>query len=138
MDEVADGILVGTESDAGDESLLGAHDIDTVVSVTHSEPDTGEIPRLDVPMIDGPQNDYRTFTDAVQTVLTQRDAGHCVLIHCAAGSSRSPAVAATAMTQLTEQTLNQSFNQVLERRPATDPHDALVRQAARMVDNWGD
>jgi hypothetical protein len=38
-----------------------------------------------------------------------------------------------AITCLTEKTLNQSFNQVLERRPEADPHDALVRQAVEVV-----
>ena len=134
MDEVATGIFVGTEADASDESLLEAHGIDAVVSLTHNEPETGDITRLDAPMVDGPQNSYQSFADAVQSVLTSRDDGQRVLIHCAAGSSRSPSVAATAITCLTANTLNESFNQVLERRPETDPHDALIRQAAKVID----
>jgi len=134
MDEVADGIFVGTEAEADDESLLQTHGIDTVVSLTHSEPKTGDITRVDVPMIDGPQNSYQAVVDAVQTVVDHREAGHCVLVHCVAGSSRSPSVAAAAVTHLTENTLNQSFNQILDRRPETDPHDALVRQAAQVID----
>ena len=133
MDEVATGIFVGTEADASDESLLEAHGIDAVVSLTHNEPETGDITRLDAPMVDGPQNSYQSFADAVQSVLTSRDDGQRVLIHCAAGSSRSPSVAATAITCLTANTLNESFNQVLERRPETDPHDALIRQAAKVI-----
>ena len=133
MDEVATGIFVGTEADANDESLLQAHGIDTVVSLTHSEPETGDVARVDVPMIDGPQNSYQAFADAVQAVLKRRDDGQRVLVHCAAGSSRSPSVAATAITCMTENTLNESFNQVLKRRSETDPHDALVRQAAKVT-----
>ncbi|WP_324664504.1 dual specificity protein phosphatase family protein [Haloarcula sediminis] len=133
MDEVTDGIFVGTEADAGAESRLRTHGIDVVVSLTHSKPETGGVSRVDVPMTDGPQNSYRAFTEAVRTVLDRRDAGHCVLIHCAAGSSRSPSVAAAVITHLTDDTLNQAFNQVLDRRPETDPHDALVRQAARVA-----
>lgn len=135
MDEVASGLFVGTEADAGDQSLLQTHGIDTVISLTHSEPDTGEIARVDVPMIDGPQNSYHTFAAAVQTVVAHREDGHCVLIHCAAGSSRSPSVAAAAIAHLTESTLNEAFNQILEQRPETDPHDALVRQAVKVRDN---
>ena len=134
MDKVATGIFVGTEADAGDESLLQTRSIDAVVSLTHNEPETGDVTRVDVPMIDGPQNSYQSFADAVQAVLTRRDDGQRVLIHCAAGSSRSPSVAATAITCMTENTLNESFNQVLERRPETDPHDALVRQASKVTD----
>jgi len=134
MDEVGTGIFVGTEADASDESLLEAHGIDAVVSLTHNEPETGDITRVDAPMVDGPQNSYQSFADALQSVLTSRDDGQRVLIHCAAGSSRSPSVAATAITCLTANTLNESFNQVLERRPETDPHDALIRQAAKVID----
>jgi protein-tyrosine phosphatase len=135
MDEVAEGIFVGTEADASDESLLRTHGIDVVISLTYSTPGTSDSTRIDVPMMDGPQNSTQAFANAVRAVLTQRDAGQCVLIHCAAGTSRSPSVAAAAMTHLTERSLNQSFNQVLERRPEIDPHDALVRQAARVVDS---
>lgn len=134
MDEVATGIFVGTESDAADESQLQTHGIDIVVSLTHSSPETGDITRVDVPMIDGPQNSYEAFAEAVKTVVTHRDTGQHVLVHCAAGSSRSPSVAAAAMTRLTESTLNEAFNQILEKRPATDPHDALVRQAVKATD----
>ncbi|WP_442909393.1 dual specificity protein phosphatase family protein [Halovenus sp. HT40] len=134
MNEVAEGILVGTESDAGDEPLLQKHGIDTVISLTHSEPDTGDITRVDVPMIDGPQNSYEAFTKAVNEVVKQRENGQRVLVHCSAGSSRSPSVAAAAITHLTENNLNEAFNQIIERRAETDPHDALVRQAIKFTD----
>jgi len=138
MDEVTDGVFVGTESDAGDEALLQTHGVDTVVSLTHSKPETGDTTRIDVPMVDGPQNSYPAFADAVRTVVTQRTDGQCVLIHCAAGSSRSPSVAAAAITYLTEQPLTNAFDQVLERRPETAPHDALVRQAAKVTERGVD
>lgn len=134
MNEVAEGILVGTESDAGDEPLLQKHGVDTVISLTHSNPETGDITRIDVPMVDGPQNSYQAFAEAVETVIEQRENGRCILIHCSAGSSRSPSVAAAAITHLTENNLNEAFNQVIERRPETDPHDALVRQAIKFTD----
>lgn len=134
MDEVFNDIYVGTESDAGDESLLRKHGVDTVISLTHSNPETGDITRIDVPMVDGPQNSYQAFAEAVETVVEQREDGRRVLIHCSAGSSRSPSVAAAAITHLTEKDLNEAFNQIIERRAETDPHDALVRQAIKFTD----
>ncbi|WP_159903646.1 dual specificity protein phosphatase family protein [Salinirussus salinus] len=138
MDEVVDGIFVGTESDASDEALLRKHGVDTVVSLTHSNPKTGDVTRVDVPMIDGPQNSYDAFTEAVSEVVEQRENGQRVLVHCSAGSSRSPSVAAAAITRLSETTLNEAFNQIIERRPETDPHDALVRQAAKSTEQYRD
>ncbi|RLM72500.1 dual specificity protein phosphatase [Halorubrum sp. Atlit-26R] len=130
MNEVGDGILVGTVSDAEDESLLRGRGIDTVVSLTHDDPDTGPVARVDVPMLDGPQNEYQSFVDAVETVVARREAGQRVLVHCSAGASRSPAVAAAAMTRLTDRDLGEAFEQVSARRSAVDPHDALIRRAA--------
>ncbi|RJX51893.1 dual specificity protein phosphatase family protein [Halonotius pteroides] len=124
MDEVVDGIFVGPESDASDEVLLQKHGVDTVVSLTHSNPKTGDITRVDVPMIDGPQNSYQAFAEAVETVVEQRENGQRVLVHCSAGSSRSPSVAAAAISNLTETDLKDVFNQVIERRSETDPHEA--------------
>lgn len=132
MDEVFNGIYVGTESDAGDESLLRKHGIDIVVSLTHSNPQTGDISRVDVPMVDGPQNSYQSFAEAVETVVENVEDGRCVLVHCSAGSSRSPSVSAAAITRLSDATLNEAFNQIIEQRPETDPHDALVRQAVKI------
>jgi protein-tyrosine phosphatase len=88
--------------------------------------------------VDGPQNSYQSFTEAVSEVVEQRENGQSVLIHCSAGSSRSPSVAAAAITHLTENNLNEAFNQVIERRPETDPHDVLVRQAFKLTNQSPD
>ncbi|TKX54570.1 MULTISPECIES: protein-tyrosine phosphatase family protein [Halorubrum] len=133
MDEVGAGIFVGTRSDAEDESLLRDRGVDAVVSLTHDDPDTGSVARVDTPMTDGPQNEYSAFVDAVETVVARREAGQRVLVHCSAGASRSPAVAAAAMTRLTDRGLDEAFEQVLARRPEVDPHDALVRRAVTFV-----
>ncbi|ELZ46089.1 Dual specificity protein phosphatase [Halorubrum californiense DSM 19288] len=130
MDEVADGIFVGTVSDAEDESLLRRRGVDAVVSLTHDDPDTGAVARVDAPMTDGPRNEYDAFAAAAETVVKRREAGQRVLIHCSAGASRSPAVAAAAMTRLTDRSLGEAFEQVLAPRSEVDPHDALVRRAA--------
>jgi protein-tyrosine phosphatase len=134
MDEVANGIFVGTESEACDESFLRKHGVDVVISLTHRTPETGDVNRVDVPMVDGPQNDYEDFTEAVEKVVRQRENGNTVLIHCSAGASRSPSVAAAAITHLTEKNLNEAFNQIIEHRPEADPHDALIKQAVKLVE----
>ncbi|OYR66010.1 protein phosphatase [Halorubrum ezzemoulense] len=133
MDEVAPGLLVGTMSDADDESLLRRRGVDAVVSLTHDDPDTGAVARVDTPMTDGPRNEYEAFAAAAETVVERREAGQRVLVHCSAGASRSPAVAAAAMARLTDRGLDEAFEQVLAQRSEVDPHDALVRRAATFV-----
>ncbi|GAA0550619.1 dual specificity protein phosphatase [Halorubrum ejinorense] len=130
MDEVADGMFVGTQSHAESGSLLRDRGVDVVVSLTHDDPNTGAVDRVDVPMLDGPRNAYSAFADAAKAVVERREAGQRVLVHCSAGSSRSPAVAAAAMTRLTDRDLDGAFEQVSARRSEIDPHDALIRRAA--------
>ena len=51
---------------------------------------------------------------------------------CAAGASRSPTVAATALALVQELDLEDAIQQVADRREAVDPHEALLRQAAHV------
>lgn len=75
------------------------------------------------------KSDYKAFAEAVENV----EDGRCVLVHCSAGSSRSPSVSAAEITQLSGINLNETFNQIIEQRPETDPHDALVRQTGKIT-----
>lgn len=136
MDKVTPGVFVGTAEDAAAESLLGRHDITTILSLTHDPPADGfpaDMTVHDVPLVDVPQNDLENFRTAVRQLLTELTAKDTVLVHCAAGSSRSPAVAATAIALDEEIALEDAFQRVVDRREGADPHRALVRQAARVV-----
>jgi predicted protein tyrosine phosphatase len=126
-------LYVGTIDDAGDQSLLAEHRISVIVSLTHAEPDPGfptDVTVVRLPMMDGPQNDHQTFLGAVSETVTRWEAGNRVLVHCSAGASRSPAVAATAVSLSTDRTLETAFQQLKKRRAAVEPHEALLRQAA--------
>lgn len=74
MDEVASGLYVGSIDDAGDQSLLAEHRISVILSLTHSKPETGfptDVTVVQLPMMDGPQNDHQTFVRAVNEALTR-------------------------------------------------------------------
>ncbi|SDK14143.1 Dual specificity phosphatase, catalytic domain [Halovenus aranensis] len=139
MDEVADGLFVGTVEDAGDEALIREHNIAIIVSLTHSDPD-GRFPSdlivKNVPVMDGPRNDQQKFERAVTHVLSGLKTGDNTLVHCSAGPSRSPAVAATALALYEHVELEAAFEQVAKRRNLVDPHEALVRQAARVFSQY--
>lgn len=135
MDEVADGLFVGTVEDAGDKALIREHSISVIVSLTHSKPDDGfpsDLTVENVPMRDGPRNDQQRFGRAVTYVLSCLKTGDSLLVHCSAGASRSPAVAATALALYDEIGLEAAFEQVVKRRNAVNSHEAVVRQAARV------
>lgn len=134
MDEVAPGLFVGTPDDAGDATTLRDRSVTTVVSLTHQTPDVeaADVVVVDVSMRDGPQNDRDAFTKAVTELRTALERGESVLVHCSAGASRSPAVAATALALHDDRPLEDAFEQVADRRAAVDPHPAVVRQAANV------
>ncbi|MCT9098257.1 dual specificity protein phosphatase [Haloarchaeobius sp. HME9146] len=138
MDEVSDDLFVSGIEAASDRAQLQANDITAVVSVTHESPD-GDIPSgLDhrhLPMMDGPRNDREAFEQAVTEAIELLQAGERVLVHCSWGSSRSAAVAATAMALHRGRDIGDAFETVAAGRKEVDPHPELVRRA---VSVWED
>ena len=134
MDLVGPDLFVGTRGDATDNETLGTHEITTIISLTHEQPELSDsaIDIYSIPLIDGPQNDRDQFTEAVEATATALAAGECVLVHCSVGASRSPTVAATALAVTQEIDLEDALQQVADNRAAVDPHEALLRQAAHV------
>ena len=139
MDRVAESLFVSTIEDAGKGPILENHGTETVVSLTHSPPET-RFPELvsvrRVPLTDGPQNDRSQFNEAVDVLVSALESGEAVLVHCSRGASRSPSVAATTLAITQNIGIKEAFEQVAERREACDPHEALVRQAVAVYQEW--
>jgi len=95
MDRVADRLFVGTAADA---ASLDDNGVTAMVSLIHDAPtaDLGGTV-VSVPLVDGPQCDSAAFGRAIDETRDLLAAGETVLVHCAAGASRSPSVAATAL-----------------------------------------
>ena len=134
MDSVGDELFVGTVEDATATSCLEAHGVRTIVSLTH---ETSSLAGEDfivrsIPLIDGPQNSREQFTNAVEETMTALKANGSVLVHCSAGASRSPTVAATALALSRDMELQDALQQIADNRDAVDPHEALLRQAAHV------
>ena len=134
MDAVAEGLRVGTAADATDDSLLETHGVTTIVSLTHETPNPAaqDLTVRSIPLIDGPQNSREQFTKAVEETVAALAADESVLVHCSAGASRSPTVAATALALAQNMDLADAVQQVADNRAAVDPHEALLRQAAHV------
>ena len=71
-----------------------------------------------------------SFRKAVDATRHRLVAGERVLVRCSAGASRSPAVTATVVVLRRGVDLQAASEQVSERRPEMDSHEALVRRAA--------
>jgi hypothetical protein len=135
MDRVDESVFVGTLEDAGDESQLRRHGVDTVVSLTYGDPEAGFPDFVSVfgaAMMDGPRNEKAAFESAVERVLASLQSGESVLVHCSRGASRSPSVAAAAIAVHRGIDVEEAFEQVGQRRAGFDPHDTLVRRAVEV------
>ena len=124
MDSVADELFVGTVDDVIDTSSLEAHGVMTIVSLTHETPSLAgeDFTVCSIPLIDGPQNSREQFRNAVEETTTALKANGSVLVHCSAGASRSPTVAATALALSQDMELQDAFQQIADNRDAVDPH----------------
>ncbi|POG55092.1 dual specificity protein phosphatase family protein [Haloferax marisrubri] len=132
MDEILSGLYVGTSQDAGNQSLLQTHDIDTIVSLTYADPD-GTVPQntelRSIPMMDGPRNDSDEFDRAVTAVFESVRENNRALVHCSASASRSVAVTAVVVALVEECDIERAFQMVSDSRAVANPHDALRRRA---------
>jgi predicted protein tyrosine phosphatase len=136
VDEVADGLFVGTFEDAATLTLLHRSSITAVVSLTHDDLPWQPAPTvsvLSVPFRDGPDHDAEAFARAVDGTLELLRDGERVLVHCSAGASRSGAVAAAVVALREGVAVDEAFEQVAAGRDAVDPHPALRRRAASVV-----
>jgi atypical dual specificity phosphatase len=87
------------------------------------------------PLDDGANNRPREFDDAVDTAraLVRQDGP--VLVHCAAGISRSSTVLATTLAVEDERSFAEGLTVVQRHRERACPHPALREQARRYVES---
>ena len=85
------------------------------------------------PLADGPEVDPGAFADAVVTVRRLRRTAEAVLVHCAAGVSRSPALVAATLAVDGGGSLRESLATVRAGRPVATPHPAVFEAALSAV-----
>jgi protein-tyrosine phosphatase len=98
MDRITDTVAIGTEHEARDAALLRSHGIRSVVSLNdvlrpEHAAELGLAEVVGYRLLDG-ANDLRLFRWAVEDLVRLVRTSPPVLVHCRAGRSRSPAVAA--------------------------------------------
>jgi protein-tyrosine phosphatase len=137
VNRITDWVYLGDIHDAANHERLDALNIGSILKLTHSDPEQPYPENIElrtVSMIDGPQNDEATMRTAVEELLELRANHEPVFVHCTAGASRSVSVAAAAISVHREIPLAEAFELVEERRPVSQPHPALVKQAKRVVE----
>lgn len=136
MDRITDGIYIGDIGDAGNADWLREGSPTAVLKLSHSDPEEPypeAVTVREVPLIDGPQNDYRDFERAVETLL-ELLADHTVFVHCRAGVSRSSSVTAAALAVRRDVTVDGAITFIEDHRPRIHPHPDLRTQAELFVE----
>jgi protein-tyrosine phosphatase len=94
-------LWIGHAGDGRDVSGLFAHEIRAVVQLAREDPPLvlpRELILLRIPIVDGAGNDPALMRLAVSSVASLIAAGVPTLVCCGAGMSRSPAIAAAALS----------------------------------------
>jgi len=128
-------IYVGDIEDASDHEGIREAGISTVVKLTNREPTQGYPKEVDVvrhPMMDGPRNEKERFSRAVESITELLKDGESVLVHCAAGKSRSVTVTAAALSIVEENTFEESLDAVRRCRDI-NAHPALIKRGKKVV-----
>lgn len=124
---IGSGVFVGGAAAGKDVALLeekGIHQVVSVMKHVFLEDDEGVV-SVHVPLVDG-VNAYEDFREAVDVTgwFSTRPGG--VLVHCAAGVSRSVAVAAAVYAGKNSMSVREAVSHVKDVHPAAAPEPALL------------
>lgn len=136
MNKITEGLYVGDIRDASNTKQYYRYEIDAAVKLSHKAPDGGYLDHVEVhdhSMIDGPQNDQGSMTEAVRATADLLSKGETVFVHCSAGASRSPSVAAAALAVLKGVDVQEAGEQVRDARQI-QVHPDVWENAQRAVE----
>ncbi|GLD61299.1 dual specificity protein phosphatase 8-like protein [Lates japonicus] len=124
-------LYLGAESDVTQDQLASLG-ISYVLSVSRCSPQPSFLPRsryLRIPIDDSLWDDLLPWIpQALHFIDTAMSSGASVLVHCAAGISRSPALAVAYIMYSLGMDLDHAYRFVKERRPSISPNFNFLGQ----------
>eukprot|EP00727_Mastigamoeba_balamuthi_P009072 m51a1_g4788 putative mitogen-activated protein kinase phosphatase (248) ;mRNA; f:65632-67689 len=137
--EVVPGLLLGPAAACGSPGALRSLGVDRVLCLRlEPPPDYGGFlepgAALHVPV---PDNNREAFgperlAEARKFIARSLAAGHRVVVHCASGVSRSPAVVMAFLVCEWGMSLREAYETVLRARPVVRPNDAFFRELCQL------
>lgn len=112
-------LWLGSKDPASDAGWLASNQIDVVINVAWetSDPPISGIQFIKVPLIDGAGNAPSAVQAAVRIVGDWYDKQLNTLVHCMAGSSRSPYVVAKVLAQREMRAFPDVYSELYALRP---------------------
>ncbi|KAJ7989976.1 hypothetical protein DPEC_G00310070 [Dallia pectoralis] len=124
-------LYLGAETDVTQECLV-PRGISYVLSVSRCSPQPSFLPGsryLRIPIDDSLRDDLLShIPEALRFIDGAMSSGGSVLVHCAAGISRSPAVAVAYIMYSLQMDLDHAYEFVKERRPSISPNFNFLGQ----------
>lgn len=134
--EIEPNLFLGSVKAIQDESLIKR--INAVVSITRIPTETFGLPsrisvsqgnHLDICLPDNDEANISQHFDEVYTFIRQHvREGHSVLVHCAAGISRSTTLVAAYLMMSYQWDAFEALELIKERRPCIRPNDGFLEQ----------
>lgn len=130
MDEVFDNLYVGSLETIKNQDAVQEEGITAVVRLDNLSSKQFKWGKnfnvLHRPFIDGEPIPDGVIDDVTQFIHEQLEAGETVLVHCAAGISRSSTLAIAYLIEYEGMTLAEAFGTIREERIGAYPHEKLL------------
>lgn len=146
MKQVYDNLFVGDVNDASNKNKQRKNDIDYILNISGSGPERKTAPDYEtikeknyihIPIADdGTNPDFliKTIIETAQKIHRQAvEEDKSMLVHCAMGSSRSVAIAASLMSLENKKRVRENVNRIKKVRPVANPQPDLLDQVSRIT-----
>lgn len=140
MDEIIPGLYLGSYEAADETATLHAQGVTHILTVLNwvLDKQAQGFTTLRIELDDAPWMNMAQFFDQAITFIDgalsppevdgSRESSGGVLVHCAAGVSRSATVVAAYLMARHGMTPSQALDHIVERRPCVEPNEGFIRQ----------
>lgn len=140
MEKIGENLWLGGWSDAISKRGLKENAISAVLNVAEDQctsevlseaaPELLAMPmRFRVPLIDGPGNRPMSYLSACILLNHLLELYENVLVHCMAGMSRSPTIAATVLAFRCHTDVDSELERIVKIRPVVSPNATVIKLA---------
>lgn len=141
MDKIENKIYLGDYNDAHAENEIEAKGIETIVNLSGATAE--DIPReivknknwYHIPIADGSGNKDSVLYTAIRVTKDALSMEEKVLVHCAMGASRSPAILAAAMALEKDTSYDEELEKLKDVRNIVNPEPSLESQVKKVMES---